>query len=841
MQMAAKKSSRKNRAVEALATGAAIALGSSLIASDASAAVIEVTTTSDTTATDGECTLREALNNANSDGEFSGGDCTAGAGLDTITFKTGVTGTITLAEGTLYIYDSVDIQGPGRDDLYVDGDGSDRVFNIYLEGGNPVVSISGLTITNGYSYSGAGIRAEDATLTIANARISNNFTYYNTDRGGGDGGGIAFYDGTSLTITNTIITGNTADEGNGGGIFIDGSGTNVLLDNVQLTDNTAEYGGGGLDASFTFGGSLIIRDSTITGNNGGSGEGSEGGGVSVRNFGAPSLASGGPEGSVSKARGTRTPAERAASRKARAQATASTRQHERSLRAKPAGLPIVQVIIEDTTVATNTSYSDGGGLSIHYSGDLQIRRTTVSGNIAGDDGGGASITYSAGIIENSTFAENTSQYAAALNIEYSSLTIKETTVSGNIATGPDSTTSAVLIQGDAPVLITNTIIANTTGDLDLLAAPYADVTLSYTLVQDPPPDPKGWTEGPGNIYGQDPQLGPLQNNGGTTETMEPALASPVVNAGDPAFVGPPLDQRDAPRVSGGRIDMGSVEVQIVVLVPGAFQFASPTYSVNEGGDVTITVNREGGTDGAVSVNVTVTAGTATNGTDYTFAGATLTWADGETGPKTFVIPALADLDVDPAETVTLSLQAPTGGATLGVQSTTVLTINDVVVSGDIPTLGFLMKLLLVLGVGATGVVVMGRGRLLVYLLAALLALSTAPGVNAAQRDKKPRAMKRAKPNVDVSAVTVQEISRQGNLVTLKADGQTLTLRANRIQVRDRRGNSKGRPSLTSLQAGTTVMMRVRRGNDGGAQRVRLVLFDSLEMAKQAVAKRPAVR
>ena len=954
--MAQKKPGRKKNAVEALATGAAIALGSSLGATDASAATITVTTTSDTTTPgDGECTLREALINANADADLTGTDCAAGAGPDVVTFESDVTGFLVLEGGTLYIYDSVDIQGPGRDVLAVDGYSSGRVFDIpYSEGTDPVVSISGLTITNGYSYSGSGIRAEDATLSITDARISNNAAYY-------DGGGIAFYDGPSLTITNTIITGNTSNGGNGGGVAIDGFGISVVMDNMQLTDNNAAYGGGGLDASFDFSGSLTIRNSTITGNNSGTGEGSGGGGASIRSFSGSALSTRrGAEGAGAKARGMRTTTERAGRRKAPAQATTLARQQERSLRAKPAGLSTLQVIIEDTTVANNTAYSDGGGLNIVYSGDLQIRKTTISGNIAGGVGGGASINSSSGLIENSTVAQNTAQYAAALGMAYSSLTIKETTISGNTATGPDSTTSAVEISSaSGPVLITNSIIANTNGDQDVVVQPSSipNVTLSYTLVENPPPDPKPWTEGPGNIYGQDPQLGPLQNNGGTTETMEPALTSPVVDAGDPAFVPPPAtDQRDAARVSGAAIDMGSVEVQIVVLVPGSFQFASPTYSVDEGGNVTITVNREGGTDGAVSVNVAVTAGTATNGTDYTFAGTTLnwadgetgpktfiipaltdavvdpaetvtlslqaptggttvgvqsttvltindvvvlvpgsfqfasptysvneggdvtitvnrevgtdgpvsvnvavtagtatngtdytfagttlTWADGETGPKTFVIPALADLVADPAETVTLSLQAPTGGATIGVQSTTVLTINDVAVSAEVPTLGFLMKLLLVLGVGATGVVVMGRGRLLVYLLAALLALSAAPGVNAAQREKKPRTMKRAKPNVDVAATTVEQISRRGRLVTLKAGGQTLTLRASRIEVRDRRGNDKRRARLGSLQAGTAVMMRVRRGKDGEVQRVRLVMFDSLDMAKQAVAKRPAVR
>ena len=63
----------------------------------------------------------------------------------------------------------------------------------------------------------------------------------------------------------------------------------------------------------------------------------------------------------------------------------------------------------------------------------------------------------------------------------------------------------------------------------------------------------------GNIIGTDPQLGALANNGGPTQTHLPAATSPVINAGDPAFVPPPAtDQRGFARVIGGRVDMGAV-------------------------------------------------------------------------------------------------------------------------------------------------------------------------------------------------------------------------------------------------------------------------------------------
>ena len=80
----------------------------------------------------------------------------------------------------------------------------------------------------------------------------------------------------------------------------------------------------------------------------------------------------------------------------------------------------------------------------------------------------------------------------------------------------------------------------------------------------------------GNLVGThaaplNPQLGPLQNNGGPTPTHALIATSPAIDAGDPAFATPPInDQRGVPfvRVADGpdanattRIDMGAFEFQ----------------------------------------------------------------------------------------------------------------------------------------------------------------------------------------------------------------------------------------------------------------------------------------
>jgi len=111
--------------------------------------------------------------------------------------------------------------------------------------------------------------------------------------------------------------------------------------------------------------------------------------------------------------------------------------------------------------------------------------------------------------------------------------------------------------------------------------------------------------------------------------------------------------------------------------PGALQFSSSSYLVGEkGGSVTITVDRGGGTDGAVSVQYATSDGTGLAGTNYTAASGTLNWGSGDAAPKSFTVPVKDDGAVDGDHTVNLALSDPTGGAILAAPSTAVLTVAE---------------------------------------------------------------------------------------------------------------------------------------------------------------------
>jgi Ca2+-binding RTX toxin-like protein len=112
-------------------------------------------------------------------------------------------------------------------------------------------------------------------------------------------------------------------------------------------------------------------------------------------------------------------------------------------------------------------------------------------------------------------------------------------------------------------------------------------------------------------------------------------------------------------------------------VPGVLAFSKANYSINEDSTpiVAVTVNRTGGSDGAVSATISLSDGTATRPDDFINTSATVNFANGETS-KIVTIPIVNDGVFETNETINLTLNNPTNGATLGSQTTATLTIID---------------------------------------------------------------------------------------------------------------------------------------------------------------------
>jgi hypothetical protein len=214
-----------------------------------------------TTSTNTDCTLRQAILDAN-----------ANSGLDQILFKAGLTGTITFGSEPPNITGPTDITGPGADVLAVDGNGTHKIFQIDQTIPGDAVSISDLTLQNGGPGNGGAIQNFDAAVTVSNSLITSN--------SGVNGGGI-FSSGPSLTVEGSTITDNhAAVGGSGGGIW---AKEDLTLRESTVSGNTAGADGGGVYAGLSgyylgihhhYGPHAIVN-STIAGNT----AGRDGGGV----------------------------------------------------------------------------------------------------------------------------------------------------------------------------------------------------------------------------------------------------------------------------------------------------------------------------------------------------------------------------------------------------------------------------------------------------------------------------------------------------------------------------------------------------------------------------------
>ncbi|GIV83010.1 MAG: hypothetical protein KatS3mg052_0017 [Candidatus Roseilinea sp.] len=342
-----------------------------LSAGVASAATITVTTGLDEFGTGPDCSLREAIESANTDNPFGG--C-VGAGMfgsDTIVFAPGVsviTLTITTPganndDNSFLDLDIGDSSPPGQD-LTIDGGPNgvvvqpgvspwdDRIFDIpQIAMGQPgAVVLRNLTIQGGNAptsetgggqpcfNSGGGVRNwSGGPLTLENVTVQNNAMPMH-------GGGVC-QQGSTLTVLNSTVSNNTANM-MGGGIYAV-SGFNLTVVNSTIRDNTAGRAGGGifeLSGAFTLQNSQVLSNTVIL-------PGGFGGGVATIG------------GTVPKS-------------------------------------------IVTSTVAYNRADGDGGGIYNQTARGLQVNASTVLSNTAGaflnNPGNGGGIWSSADLFLNNT-------------------------------------------------------------------------------------------------------------------------------------------------------------------------------------------------------------------------------------------------------------------------------------------------------------------------------------------------------------------------------------------------------------------------------------------------------
>lgn len=287
--------------------------------------------------------------------------------------------------------------------------------------------------------------------------------------------------------------------------------------------------------------------------------------------------------------------------------------------------------IYNSTLINNTSGLGGGG--IYNSGVVTINSSTLSSNstlYSYATGGG--ITNSNGgtlILNNCTLSNNSAYFGGGIfNINGSTVTVNNSTVSNN------SANSGGGIRNEGTLNLRNTIIANSTNGGDC-SSPFATITININnLIEDDSCNP---------AFSGDPNLGPLQDNGGSTLTHVLMSGSPAIDSGDNVTC-LTTDQRGIDRPQDGDnngtiiCDIGAYELTGQPSINQAPYIPSNPIPLNSDGNISITqtLNWQGGDPDGDVVTYTIAFGsnnppsivgttTLTNYTPSLISGTTYYW------------------------------------------------------------------------------------------------------------------------------------------------------------------------------------------------------------------------
>jgi CSLREA domain-containing protein/uncharacterized repeat protein (TIGR01451 family) len=470
-----------------------------------------VTTTSDSN--DGACTMALcSLRDAVVAADAAGGGSTISLPVGTYKLTIPSTGPDDPTTGDLDINNnaSVTITGAGSGTTIIDANGIDRAFAVQKGAG---LTLSGMTIEHGNPSSHSS---------------------------GGQNGGAIYSDGV-LTLTGDVTLHDNTALGSGGAIYTGNDQTVLSLTGATFENNTAGSGGGALELNTATNDSSVrqsITDSTLTSNNA---SGTTGGAIDLE------------AGSLTVSGST---------------FTGNTASSSFLATGFGDGGAIFAAPNQgDTLTLTNNSFVANsafffGGALFYGDGDLTASGNAFTGNTAED--GGAILAEASGppsataSLFNNTFDGNSASdvggalanegNAAAWSFYNNTLAHNQASVRGGGIYAPGDV-------GPGSFNTNNNVADNVGGDC--VAAGEA-----ITAAEDPgnnlDSDGSCFGQNTGDLTNTNPDLGPLADNGGPTETDALLAGSPAINAGNDAHC-PASDQRGVARPQGAHCDIGAFE------------------------------------------------------------------------------------------------------------------------------------------------------------------------------------------------------------------------------------------------------------------------------------------
>jgi CSLREA domain-containing protein len=537
----------------------------------------------------GICTLRAAVQETNA---LPGEDTILLSGSTYLLTIAGI-GEDAAATGDLDITDALIIVGSSSSSTLIDGNRLDRVLEVAVDASltiNQVVVANGRVDTGTSGVGGAGI-LNSSSLTVKNSWVFSNTAH--TLRGGGlynNGGAITI---TNSTIISNAITGNSAREGAGisnfsGSLYIESSqvanniggfgygggiysGQNAIISDTVITNNDADFGGGlYLSGSALVVNSIISDNVTISGAT----DAGRGGGIyyessvdALEISNSVIISNTGQQGAGIYLNGVMT--------------MTNSRVSDNFVYGDGGGIfaTLSDLTIADSTIDHNKTFPAGSnfGGGIYAAGFFDNDKFSMSGSTVNNNSAGtaAGIYLNGGshTIQNSTLAYNETtddmgqNTSSAIRIAFGNLSLENSTVANNIAA--NSTDGAIVASNLGIFTVTNSIIANNVGgNCSSFGSPpelegeivsngnniSSDASCNFTQ--------------PTDLPNTDPLLGPLQNNGGLTDTFALLENSPAIDAGSNANC-LATDQRGISRPIDGDgngtavCDIGAVEMETI--------------------------------------------------------------------------------------------------------------------------------------------------------------------------------------------------------------------------------------------------------------------------------------
>ena len=406
-----------------------------------------------------------------------------------------------------------------RDAIQVAAAGDAITFSVT---GTIILTLGQLSINKTLTISGPG----PGSLTVDGNHSSRvfyvsgfgliNFSGLTIANGSADsGGGMENKSYSNSTLTNMIFSGNSAIS-SGGGMF-NYNGNSALTD-VTFSANSAYDGGGMENGSYGVTTLTNVTFSDNTATNQGGGIFNYDGTCMLMNvtFGGNSAYAGG--GMENGPRGHST---------------------------------LTNVNFRDN------SAEEGGGL-YNMGVSSILMKVAFSGNSAIKGGGMYENPWGYSTLTNVTYSDNSATFGGGLYFLYGSPYLMNVTISSNSASSVGG--GLYVAGGSGAHILKNTLLAGNSAP----AGPDCSGNLSsygHNLIQNAT-NCIIWGDETDNIYGIDPLLGPLKDNGGDTLTHALLPGSPAIDAAAPTdpYHPVPEDQRGITRPVGPANDIGAFEL-----------------------------------------------------------------------------------------------------------------------------------------------------------------------------------------------------------------------------------------------------------------------------------------